>query len=186
MTPSNFPWFDIIKGVSNNIHGMYYKTEDSYDAVDIKASNTEAPEDGWWCPNFVLVVAGTKLSMGGVLFASPQDDPQSVKVGGLYISDGRFCPVIDFWYVFTFLIIKDTLAEKGLVIDFELRKVNVRASSMRIGVSSTKQIETLCKEDEYITAFEASFTIHIEDGNIKTRVWMKFDNTKYTEKLMRK
>ena len=42
-TSSKFPYFDILKGVSNKIHGVYYTTEDSYDVVDIKASTTEAP-----------------------------------------------------------------------------------------------------------------------------------------------
>ena len=46
-----------------------------------------------------------------------------------------FCPYIYFYDVFNFPIINDTLADKGLDIDFELRKGNVRASSMRIGVS---------------------------------------------------
>ena len=54
---------------------------------------------------------------GGALFAFPQDDPQSVKVGGSYLSDGRFFPDIDFCDVFTLPIIKDTLAEKGLDTD---------------------------------------------------------------------
>ena len=43
--PSKFLLFDIQKGVLNNIHGMYYTTEDASDAVDTKASNKEAPED---------------------------------------------------------------------------------------------------------------------------------------------
>ena len=63
----------------------------------------------------------------GKLFESPQDEPQSVKVVGLYLSDRRFCPDIDFRNVFTLEIIKDTLAEKGLYIDCELRKGNIRA-----------------------------------------------------------
>ena len=46
--PSKFPCFDIIKGVSNNINGVYYTTEDSYDAMDIEAYNTETPKEGWW------------------------------------------------------------------------------------------------------------------------------------------
>ena len=107
---------------------------------------------------------------GGGVFVSPQDDPQSVKVDGSYLYDGRFCPDISFCDVFTLPIIKDTLAYKGLDIDCELRKGNVRASSMHIGVSSTKTIETVCKEDECITAFEASFILPIEGGHIKTRV----------------
>ena len=78
---------------------------------------------------------------GGTLFASPQDYPQSVKGGGLYLSDGRFCPGIDLCDVFTFPIIKDTLADKGLDIDRKLSKGNVRASSMRIGVNSTKKLK---------------------------------------------
>ena len=69
---SKFPFFDILKGVSNNIHGVYYTTEDSYDAVGIEASNIEAPEDGWWCPICVLVVAGTKLYMGGRYLHPPK------------------------------------------------------------------------------------------------------------------
>ena len=64
-TSSKFLCFEIQKGVLNKIHGVYYITEDSSDAVDIEASNIEAPEDGWWFPNCVLVVAGTKLSIGG-------------------------------------------------------------------------------------------------------------------------
>ena len=100
----------------------------------------------------------------------PRDDPQSVKVGGLYLSDGMFCPYIDFFDVFTFPIIKYTIADKGLDIDYELRKINVRASSMRIGVRSTKNIETVCKEDEFIAAFEASSILPIKVGHIKTRV----------------
>ena len=52
----------------------------------------------------------------GVLFASSQDDPPSVKFGGSYLSDGMFCPDIDFCDVFTLSIIKDTLAYKGLDI----------------------------------------------------------------------
>ena len=43
--PSKFLLFDIQKGVLNNIHGIYYTTEDASDAVDIEASNKEAPED---------------------------------------------------------------------------------------------------------------------------------------------
>ena len=50
-----------------------------------------------------------------------------------------FCPDIDFFDVLAFPIIKDTLAEKGLSIDCKQRKVDVRASFMRIGVSSTKK-----------------------------------------------
>ena len=34
-TPSKFPCFEIQKGVSNNIHVLYYTTEDAYDVVDI-------------------------------------------------------------------------------------------------------------------------------------------------------
>ena len=45
-TPSKFPCFEILKGVSNNINGVYYTMEDSYDAVDTEASKTEAPEYG--------------------------------------------------------------------------------------------------------------------------------------------
>ena len=71
-TSSKFPWFDILKEVSNIIHGVYYTMEDSSYAVYIKAYNTEAPEYRWWCPNCVLVVAGTKLSMGGVIFTLPR------------------------------------------------------------------------------------------------------------------
>ena len=97
----------------------------------------------------------------GALFASPQADPQSVKVGGSYLYNGMFCPIMDFCDVFTFPIIKYTLADRGLGIDCELRKVNVSASSMRIGVSNTKKIETLCKEDEFIMAFEAYFILPI-------------------------
>ena len=96
---------------------MYYTTEDSSDAVDIEVSTTKAPEGGWWFPNCVLVVNGTKISMGGALFASHQDDPQSVKVGSSYLSGGRFFPDIDLCDVFTLPIIKDTLAYKGLDID---------------------------------------------------------------------
>ena len=65
-------------------------------------------------------------------------------------------------------IIKDTITDKTLVIDCEPSKDNVRASSVRIGVSSTKTIETVCKYDYCITAFEASFIIPIEGGYIKT------------------
>ena len=71
-TPSKYPCFDILKGVSNNIHGVYYTTNDSSDAVDIEASNTEAPEDGWWCSKCVLVMACTKLSMGGRYLHPPK------------------------------------------------------------------------------------------------------------------
>ena len=46
-TPSKFPCFEIQKWVSKNIHSVYYTTEDESNAVDIEASNTEAPEDGW-------------------------------------------------------------------------------------------------------------------------------------------
>ena len=105
---------------------------------------------------------------GGTLFAPPQDDPQSVKVGGLYLSDGTFCPDLYLCHVFTLPIINDKLTDKGLDIDCELRKVNFRPSSMRIGFSSTKKIETVCKEDEFIPAFEASFILHIKSGHIKT------------------
>ena len=107
---------------------------------------------------------------GGELCASPQDNSQLVKFGGSYLSDGRFCPVIDFCDVFTLPIIKDTIAYKGLDIDCELRKGNVRASSMHIGVSSTKTIETVCKEDECITSIETSFILPIKCGHIKTRL----------------
>ena len=65
---------------------------------------------------------------------------------------------------------KDKLVDKGLDIYYELRKGNVRASSMRIGVSSIKLIETVCKYDECITAFEASFILTIEGLHINTRV----------------
>ena len=77
----------------------------------------------------------------GTLFLSPEDDPLSVKVGGSYPSDVRFCPDIDFCDVFTLPIIKDTLAYKGLYIACKLRKGNVRASFMHIGVSSTKKLK---------------------------------------------
>ena len=80
---------------------------------------------------------------GGALFATPQGDCNSVKVGSSYMYDGRLCPYIDFCDVLTFNIIKDTLADKGLDIDCEPRKDNVRASYMRIDVSSTKNIETV-------------------------------------------
>ena len=76
--------------------------------MDIEASNTEDPEDGWWCQNCVIVVAGTKPSVGGALFASSQSDSQSVKVGGSYISDGMFFPYIYFCDVFNLPIIKNT------------------------------------------------------------------------------
>ena len=82
---------------------------------------------------------------GGTLFAPPQDDPQSVKVDSSYLSDRMFCPYIYFYDVFNFPIINDTLADKGLDIDFELRKGNVRASSMRIGVISTKKLKQYAK-----------------------------------------
>ena len=78
---------------------------------------------------------------GGTLFAPPQDDPQSVKFGGSYLSDERFCPDIDFCGIFTLPIIKDTLAGNGLDIYCELRKGNARASYMRIDVSSIKKIK---------------------------------------------
>ena len=78
---------------------------------------------------------------GGTLFASPQDDPQSVKADGSYLYDGRLCLDIDFCDVFTLPIIKDTLAYKGLYIACKLRKGNVRASFMHIGVSSTKKLK---------------------------------------------
>ena len=106
----------------------------------------------------------------GALFESPQGETQSVKVGGSYLYYGRFCPDIDLCDVFTLPIIKDTLAEKGLDIDFELRKGNVRESSMRIGIRSTKRIETVCKEDGCITAFEAYFIIPTKVGHIETIV----------------
>ena len=49
-----------------------YTTEDSSDAVDIEASNTEAPEDGWWCPNCMIAVAGNKLCLGGSYLHPPK------------------------------------------------------------------------------------------------------------------
>ena len=107
---------------------------------------------------------------GGALFASPQGDPPSVKSGVSYFSDGRFCIDIDCCDIFTLPIIKDRLADKGLDIDCELRKGNVIASYILIGVSITKTIETLCKEDVCITAFEASFILPIEVVHINTRV----------------
>ena len=121
-------------------------------------------------PKLLACYGWCQAIQGGVLFACPQDDPQLVKVGGSYLSDGRFRPNIYFCDVFTLPIIKDTLADKGLNIDCELVKVNARASSIRIGVSSTNKILTVCKNDECITAFEASFILHIESGYIKTRV----------------
>ena len=81
-----------------------------------------------------------------------------------------FCPYIYFCDVLTFPIIKDTLADKGLSIECELSKVNFSASSIRIGISSTKKIETICKEDECIMAFGASFILPIGGGHIKTRL----------------
>ena len=107
---------------------------------------------------------------GGTLFLSPQDDPQSVKFGGAYLSDERFCPDIDFCDIFTLPIINDTLAENGLDIYCGLRKGNARASYMRIDVSSIKKIETACKEDECITSFEAYLILPIKGGHIKTRL----------------
>ena len=106
--------------------------------MDIEASNTKAPEDGWLCPKCVIVVAGTKPSVGGGLFASPQSDSQSVKVGGLYLSDGVFFPDIYFCDVFNFSIIKDTLTDRVPGIDCKLRKVNVSTSYMRINIRNTK------------------------------------------------
>ena len=91
---------------------------------------------------------------GGTLFSPPQNDPQSVKVVGSYLSDVRFCPDIDLFDVFTLPFIKDTLADKVLAIAFELSKGNVRSSYMRIGVNSTKTIETVCKKDVCISAFQ--------------------------------
>ena len=185
-TPYNFSCFEIQKGMSNNIHGVYYTTDNASDAVDIEASNTEAPEDGWWCPNCVLVVAGTNTSTGGTLFASPQSDPKSVKVGGTYLFGGIFCPDNDLCDFFTSPIIKDSLADKGLDVDCELRKGNISASSMRIGVSSTEVFEAVCNEDECITAFESDFILPLEGGHIKNRICMNFDKTKGPEKLMGK
>ena len=46
-TSSKFAYFKILKGVSNNIHGVYHTPEYSYGVVDIEASKLEAPEDGW-------------------------------------------------------------------------------------------------------------------------------------------
>ena len=71
-TPSKFPWFEIIQGVSNNIKIVYYTTDDSSYAVDIKAFNTEAQEDGLWRSKCVLVVAGAKISMGGRYLQPPK------------------------------------------------------------------------------------------------------------------
>ena len=79
-----------------------------------------------------------------------------------------FCPDIYFYDVFTLTIIKDRLVDKVIDIDCELKKGSFSASSMRIGISSTKNIVTLCNEDECITAFETSFIILIEGGHIKT------------------
>ena len=62
------------------------------------------------------MVAGTNPSMGGGVFVPLQADPPPVKFGGSYLSDGMFCPDIDFCDVFTLSIIKDTLAYKGLDI----------------------------------------------------------------------
>ena len=109
-----------------------------------------------------------------------------VKIGSSYLSDRRFCPDIDLCSVFNFPIIKDTLADKVLDIDYKRRKGNVRESSMRIGIRSTKRIETVCKEDGCITAFEAYFIIPTKVGHIETIVWMNFDNTKDPEKLIGK
>ena len=55
---------------------------------------------------------------------------------------------------------------------------------MGIGVRSTKTIETVCKEYECITDFEASLILPIEGGHIKTRLCMTFDNTKALYNLM--
>ena len=107
---------------------------------------------------------------GGALFASPQSDSQSVKVGGSYLSDGMFFPDIYFCDVFNSPIIKDTLADRVPVIECKLRKVNVSTSSMRIGIKNTKKTETVYKEDECIVAFEASFILPIEGGHIKNIV----------------
>ena len=82
---------------------------------------------------------------GRALFASPQDDPQRLKVGGSYMFNGRFCPDIYFCHVFILTIIKDTLEDKVLDIDCKQRKGNVRASSMRIGVISTKTLKQYAK-----------------------------------------
>ena len=106
---------------------------------------------------------------GGTLFASPQCETQSVQVCGLYLSDERFCPDIDFCDVFTLPIIKDTLADKELDVDYETRKGNVRAPCTRISFRSIKKTETVCKEDECITDFEASFIILIKGRHIKNR-----------------
>ena len=107
---------------------------------------------------------------GGALFSSPQDDPQLVKVGCSYMYNGRLCPKIYFCDVFILTIIKDMLADKGLDIDCEMRKGNFRASYIRIVISSTKKIETVCKEDECITSIETSFILPIKCGHIKTRL----------------
>ena len=68
-----------------------------------------------------------------------------VKIGSSYLSDRRFCPDIDLCSVFNFPIIKDTLADKVLDIDYKRRKGNVRESSMRIGVSSTEELKNYAK-----------------------------------------
>ena len=107
---------------------------------------------------------------GGTLFLSPQTGPQSLKGGGSYLSDGIFCPDIDFCDVFNFPITKDTLAERVLGIDCELRKGNVRSSFMRISVSITNTIEAVYKEDECITDFESSFILHIKGFHMNTIV----------------
>ena len=102
------------------------------------------------------------------------------------MSDGRFFPDIYFCDIFTFPIIKNTLAYKGLGIYCELRKGNIRASYMSIGVSSTNFFETVCKEDECIMAFDASFILLIKVFHINTRVLMTLYNIKSPEKLMGK
>ena len=107
---------------------------------------------------------------GGVICIPPRRPFCSATVGVLYMSGGVYFPDIYFCDVFTFPIIKDTLSYKVLDIDCEVRKGNASASYMHIGVISTKMFETLCKEDECITSFEASCILSIEGVHIKTRV----------------
>ena len=56
---------------------------------NIEASNTEDPEDVWWRPNCVLVVAGTKISMGGRYLYPPKTTLSESKLAAcIYLMGG--------------------------------------------------------------------------------------------------